>query len=82
MYWIQGSGMLEKVVNGSQVATSQLLAFTYEPDRVLLINPLILVGADGTEISVALPLVERVRTAAAVVTSMRLQLAPRPEACR
>jgi len=70
------------VVNGSQVATNQLLAFTYEPDRVLLINPLILVDADGTEISVALPLVERVRTAAAVVTSMRLKLAPRPEACR
>jgi hypothetical protein len=63
-------------VNGSLVATNQLLAFTYENDRAVLVNPLILVDSNGTEISIPLPLVDQVRTATAAVTSRRMKLEP------
>ena len=61
-------------VNGRPVATDQLLAFTYENDRVVLVSPLVLVDDTGAEVSVALPLVERVRTARTAVREMRVRL--------
>ena len=64
------------VVNGQLVETNRLLAFTYEDDKVVLLNPLILVNSNAAEVGIPLPLVERVRTFSTEVRRISLQLEP------
>ena len=64
------------VVNGRPAAINQVLAFTYEDDKVVLLSPLVLASPDGAEVNLPLPLVERVRTSTTEVRRIRLQLEP------
>jgi hypothetical protein len=66
----------ELVVNRRRVPISQLLAFTYADERVVLLSPLVLSGPTGGEISLPLPLVERVRTSESPVKEVRITLEP------
>jgi hypothetical protein len=70
-------GSIEQImINGRRVAISQLLAFTYENDRVVLISPLVLVTPTGREVAIPLPLVEQVWTASTATVAMRMRLEP------
>lgn len=66
--------VVEVTIQNTRVPVAHLVAFTYRQGRIILLNPLVIEESDGNEITVNLPLVERLKRPGLSVQPVRFKL--------